>query len=185
MFILLAQNNLNIGAQSLTISPVQTIGKVVELGAGGVLVVGTLAVLLYLLMGGFNWITAGGDKSKIETARSEITQAIIGLAILASVFAIFRLLLGFFGLGDRINLGFGGTTGGGNTGGQNPTAQTCAGNVAVNATVNDGGAGGYCTGGGAAMVKCEAAGVGGLSYVHYEPCSCVTGTHTFAWPNCP
>lgn len=49
---------------------------------------GGLALLVMLLMGGLEWITAGGDKGKIETARERITQSIIGLLILVGTVAI-------------------------------------------------------------------------------------------------
>ena len=61
--------------------------------------VGGIAFILYFLLGGLNWITAGGDKGKIEEARSKITNGIIGLSIVASAWAIYLLLDYFFGIG--------------------------------------------------------------------------------------
>lgn len=46
------------------------------------LTLGGLAVLVFILMGGVSWITAGGDEKKIENARNKITQALIGMLIL-------------------------------------------------------------------------------------------------------
>src|SRR5579872_5086824 len=63
---------------------ITNLGRVVEIGSGLVLSIGGLAVFMYLILGGFNWLTAGGDKSKIEAARSMITNAIIGITILAA-----------------------------------------------------------------------------------------------------
>lgn len=57
-----------------------------------------VAMLMYLLLGGLNWITGGDDKNKIDSAQKHITNAFIGLAITASVWAIWRLAKGFFGL---------------------------------------------------------------------------------------
>jgi hypothetical protein len=56
-----------------------------------------LLVFIYLIWGGIEWLTAGGDKSKTESARQKITNAIIGLAIVASAFAIGAVLNRFFG----------------------------------------------------------------------------------------
>lgn len=59
---------------------------------------GALATILFLLWGALDWITAGGDQGKIESARSKITQGIIGLTILAGSVAIVEFigrLLGF------------------------------------------------------------------------------------------
>lgn len=56
-----------------------------------------LLVFIYLIWGGVEWLTAGGDKSKTESARQKITNAIIGLAIVASAFAIAAVINRFFG----------------------------------------------------------------------------------------
>jgi TRAP-type C4-dicarboxylate transport system permease small subunit len=65
-----------------------------------------LLVFIYLIWGGIEWLTAGGDKSKTESARQKITNAIIGLAIVASAFAISVVLQNFFGIsiGSNISL---------------------------------------------------------------------------------
>lgn len=65
-------------------------------GVGGVLsnaltiayVVGALAVLFYLVLGAFKWITSGGDKEAVGKARATITHALIGLAVLALAWMI-------------------------------------------------------------------------------------------------
>jgi hypothetical protein len=66
-----------------------------------VMVVAILLVLLYLIMGGIEWITSGGDKGKTEGARNKITSAIIGIIILAAAYALVQLVayvLGFASL---------------------------------------------------------------------------------------
>lgn len=57
-----------------------------------------LLVFIFLIWGGIEWLTAGGDKSKTESARQKITNAIIGLAIVAAAFAISAVLSRFFGV---------------------------------------------------------------------------------------
>ena len=54
--------------------------------------IGSLAVIAYFLLGAFNWITSGGDKSKVETARNQMTHAIIGLVLLVSSFVLLSFL---------------------------------------------------------------------------------------------
>ena len=66
----------------------------------GAILVAALAVLLYLILGGFQWLTSGGDKGKTEGARNKITSALIGLLIVLASWAIFNLILRFFGLED-------------------------------------------------------------------------------------
>lgn len=53
-----------------------------------VIILGGLALLLYLVWGGLEWVMAGGDKTKVENARAKITQGIIGMAILSATVAI-------------------------------------------------------------------------------------------------
>lgn len=62
------------------------------------LAAGTIFFLVYFVVGAFKWITAGGDAKQVSDARSAITQSIIGLAVLASVFAIANLISPLLGL---------------------------------------------------------------------------------------
>lgn len=61
------------------------------------LTVATIAVLLYLIWGAIDWITAGGDKGKTEKARDKITQGIIGLVLLIASMAILMFVQQLFG----------------------------------------------------------------------------------------
>ncbi|MCL4208728.1 hypothetical protein KJZ63_03825 [Patescibacteria group bacterium] len=65
-----------------------------------VLVIAALLVFLYLIWGGIEWITSGGDKGKTESARNKITAAVIGLIVVAASFAILQLALTFLGVGN-------------------------------------------------------------------------------------
>lgn len=52
-------------------------------------IVGSLAFVIFFSLGALTWITAGGDKTKIAQAQSQMTQGAIGLiAIVASYFLI-------------------------------------------------------------------------------------------------
>lgn len=59
-------------------------------------VVGVLVFFFMLLMGAIQWIASGGDKANLEAARSRITNAIIGLVILFTTFAVIKIIEGFF-----------------------------------------------------------------------------------------
>lgn len=74
-----------------------------------IMVIGALLVFFYLILGGIEWITSGGDKGKTEGARNKITAAIIGLIILAASYAILQLALNFLGFSD-LNAVFDSTT---------------------------------------------------------------------------
>ena len=61
---------------------------------------GTAGVVAFamLLVGGIQWVLAGGDKEAVDHARKRITGALIGLAIAFSIFAIIFLAENVFGI---------------------------------------------------------------------------------------
>jgi len=61
-------------------------------------IAGSLAVLVYLLMGGLAYITSEGDKGKIEIAKSRLTSAVLGIVIIAATYTILTLLGQFLGI---------------------------------------------------------------------------------------
>ncbi len=61
-------------------------------------VAGTIIFFFMLLIGGIGWISAGGDKARLEGAQKRITHALVGLAILLSTFAIIELVGYLFGI---------------------------------------------------------------------------------------
>lgn len=68
-------------------------------------IAGGLALLLYLIWGSFEWLTSGGDKEKLTTARGRILNAVIGMALLVGSVAIISLInaLGIFGNFNLLN----------------------------------------------------------------------------------
>jgi len=64
--------------------------------------VGALALLLFLAWGGINWLMAGGDVDKVKKAQDQITNAIIGMVIIVAVIAISNLLSKVLGV-DILN----------------------------------------------------------------------------------
>jgi hypothetical protein len=81
----------------------KAIGQLVSNLVGALFIAAFLLTFITLIMGGISWITAGGDKQKLENARNQITHAIVGLIIVAAAFAISSLVARFFGL-DLTNL---------------------------------------------------------------------------------
>ncbi len=58
-------------------------------------IIGFLGVVLflYLLWGGFTWMTAAGDAAKVKTATAIIRNAIIGLVIIAVSYAVATFII--------------------------------------------------------------------------------------------
>ena len=65
-----------------------------------IMVIAAVLVFLYLIWGGIEWITSGGDKGKTEAARNKITSAVIGLIVIAASYAILTLALNFLGFSN-------------------------------------------------------------------------------------
>ena|SRR3989338_5668786 len=62
------------------------------------LIITALASFIYLILGGFQYITSAGDKVHIQTARDRITHAVLGLTIVAGAAALFSVLGAVFGI---------------------------------------------------------------------------------------
>jgi hypothetical protein len=67
-----------------------------------VVILGGIALLLYLVWGGLQWVMAGSDKSKVENAQKRIENAVIGMVILAASVAIVYFLQEVIGI-DILN----------------------------------------------------------------------------------
>lgn len=57
-----------------------------------------IAAFVILLLGGFQYITSGGDPKQTQKAQSMITGAIIGLAVTVGIWFLFQLLNAVTGL---------------------------------------------------------------------------------------
>ena len=67
------------------------IGYVVSLWRASI-TLGSMAVILFVVLGAIQWITSSGDSGKIEKARDNIINAFIGLVILVGSFVILGFL---------------------------------------------------------------------------------------------
>lgn len=63
---------------------ITTIQSIIRIALG---FLGVVAVVI-ILMGGFMWMTAGGNDEKLKKAKARIYQGIIGLVIILSAYAI-------------------------------------------------------------------------------------------------
>lgn len=74
------------------------IGSLVSNGVAAAFIISGISFFVILVMGGVNWLVSGGDKAKVETAQKSITAGLIGLAIVASSYAVYQIVLTFFGI---------------------------------------------------------------------------------------
>ncbi|MFA6007301.1 MAG: hypothetical protein WC784_01475 [Candidatus Shapirobacteria bacterium] len=66
-------------------------------------IVGLIYFMWHLIMAGYHMISSDGDTKKVETARNQITYALLGIIVIFSVFAILKFvgtITGITGLED-------------------------------------------------------------------------------------
>lgn len=74
------------------------IGVFLSKAVDAAIILAALLCLGYLLWGGIDWLLSEGDKQKYESARNKILHAVMGLAVVVTVWAGWKLILHFFGL---------------------------------------------------------------------------------------
>lgn len=62
------------------------------------LIIGAIIFFFMLVIGAIQWISSGGDKQALESARGKITSAVVGVVILFAAFAIIKIIESFFGV---------------------------------------------------------------------------------------
>lgn len=73
------------------------LGRVISAAFALILFIAGLLAFVFLLLGGIQWITSGGDKAGLESARNKIIHAIVGLIVVFSAWAIVILIQNFLG----------------------------------------------------------------------------------------
>jgi hypothetical protein len=74
------------------------VGQLITAAVGMMMIIAALLAFFYLILGGIQWITSGGDKAGMEAARNKITHAIVGLIIVGAAWAIMTLVQNFLGV---------------------------------------------------------------------------------------
>jgi hypothetical protein len=74
------------------------IGTLISALVGVLLILAALLAFFFLILGGIQWITSGGDKAGMEAARNKITHAIVGLIIVGAAWAVMILVQNFLGV---------------------------------------------------------------------------------------
>lgn len=62
------------------------------------IIVAAVIFFFVFLIGGIRWIMSGGDKVQVEAARGTLTNALMGLVIVLSLFAILKFIEVLFGV---------------------------------------------------------------------------------------
>lgn len=64
---------------------------------------GGIVFFLMFVVGGFQYLTAGGNPQSVEGARKTLTYAIMGLVFVALSFLILKLIASFTGVNGILN----------------------------------------------------------------------------------
>ena len=61
-------------------------------------VIASILAFILMVIGGIRFLTSGGDKAGTESAKEQITHALIGLVLVFSIYAILGLIGTFFNM---------------------------------------------------------------------------------------
>ncbi len=78
--------------------PFTNLGKLMSNALALLFFFAGLLTFFYIVVGGIQWITAGGDAKAAQSARDRITAAVVGLIVVVAAFAITLILGQVFGI---------------------------------------------------------------------------------------
>ena len=87
----------NLGSQGID-EATNALAGIMSRGLGIATIIAGIWFIVLFILGGYDYMTAGGDQQKITSATKKITSALIGLIIVVAAYAIMSLLgelLGF------------------------------------------------------------------------------------------
>lgn len=68
-------------------------------------IIGGLFFIFYFVMGGLNWITAGGEQGKITKARDQMVQGVVGMIVIIISYGLIGVVGALVGF-DFLHPGF-------------------------------------------------------------------------------
>lgn len=54
--------------------------------------------IVYFVMGAFKWVTAGGESSKVQKARDQMIQGVLGLVLIIAAYGVIGVIGAIIGL---------------------------------------------------------------------------------------
>jgi len=77
---------------SIPSEPTAAFGSLISAGIQLFIFVSALAMLIYMLLGAYEWIISGGDKDRLSKAQLKITNAVVGLIVVIVVLSVFCIV---------------------------------------------------------------------------------------------
>ena len=72
--------------------------KILQASLEWLFIIAAVLSLIFIILSGIQWITSGGDPSKIADAKKRLMYSIIGLIVVATAFLIVRLISSVLGV---------------------------------------------------------------------------------------
>ncbi|MCX6726114.1 MAG: hypothetical protein NT052_02255 [Candidatus Shapirobacteria bacterium] len=79
-------------------NPGNIIADIISKGIGLLTIIAGIWFLFQTIIAGYNYMSAAGDKARIENAGHKLTNSLIGLAIVVAAYAILALIGKFLGV---------------------------------------------------------------------------------------
>lgn len=74
------------------------LGQLMTILLQATIIIAGLGTFIFLILGGIQFLTSGGEKVQVEAARNRITYAIIGLVIITGAYVLTRIIETVFGI---------------------------------------------------------------------------------------
>jgi len=78
--------------------------KLISNVVGVLTIVGFLIFAIQIIFAGYNFLTAEGDKNKMEAARKKLTDGVLGIFIVVIALGFVSLIASLLGLGNVLDL---------------------------------------------------------------------------------
>jgi len=75
-----------------------TVTKMVAGIISFLMIIASFIFFIMLVLGGVKWIMSEGDEAKVKTARDQVQNALVGLVVVFSAWAIMQLIEAVFGV---------------------------------------------------------------------------------------
>lgn len=97
---------LNAGVKDAagTVNANTSVGSIITFLVAFVIIIAVLLALVFIVIGAIQWITSGGDKTKVDSARNHIVAAVLGLIVIAFSFVLINVVITALGLGSLTSL---------------------------------------------------------------------------------
>lgn len=83
---------------SLAGSPLETFETIISTAIGILTIVGAVFFIVYFFLAALKWLTAGGDSAKVQHARDEMIQGVLGLIVMVAAYGIIGLISTILGI---------------------------------------------------------------------------------------